>query len=198
MPGRTRKKAGQIGSFWLSQRRHSPMWCRTWFDPATRQTRRVSLGTDDFEEATLKLANWVLANGDLSDQHPQELSLEAVLARHYQQHARHLRSAEQYRYAALKWSDFSATPLLPMLPPTACVHSSTGCEKPVHRMGTSGARWLWERRHSIGRIIWGRSRRSPILISPWRPKASLGSAFCRSRNRRRFLRPSISRISLPI
>lgn len=44
-----------IGDFWLSQNRHG-VWCRTWFDPVGRQTRRVSLGTKVWEQAAALLA----------------------------------------------------------------------------------------------------------------------------------------------
>ena len=69
------KRAGEINGYWLSQRPGSAMWYRilalptpgsamwyrTWFDTETRQTRRVSLGTGDFESAGLALATWVAA-----------------------------------------------------------------------------------------------------------------------------------------
>jgi integrase len=39
---RKRQQPGRIGEYWLSKRPNSPFWCRTWFDPAKRQTRRES------------------------------------------------------------------------------------------------------------------------------------------------------------
>jgi hypothetical protein len=53
----------QIGDYWLSKRHGSEQWCRTWFDPRARQTRRTSLGTTDLREAQLKLAEWVTLAG---------------------------------------------------------------------------------------------------------------------------------------
>ena len=55
-------RLGQIGRYWLSRRRNSAAWCRTWFDASTRQTCRASLGTDDLDEAKLALAAWITAN----------------------------------------------------------------------------------------------------------------------------------------
>ena len=98
-------RPGQIGEYWLSQRPNSPMWCRTWFHQGSRQVRRASLGTEDFEEAKLKLASWLLTNQEVRDAKPYEMAFEACLLRYYQHQARHLRSAEPARYAILRLSD---------------------------------------------------------------------------------------------
>ena len=45
----------QIGEWWLSQRSGSPAWYATFYDQAAKRTRRVSLGTDDFEQARQRL-----------------------------------------------------------------------------------------------------------------------------------------------
>ena len=99
---------GQIGEYWLSKRRGSDNWCRTWYDSATRQTRRASLGTENFREAQLKLAEWVTKNATFQEQNAEELHLEAVLVRYYENHARYIRSAETTRNALRKWSDYFA------------------------------------------------------------------------------------------
>lgn len=80
---------GRIGDCWLSRRPNSAQWCRTWFDPESRQTRRASLGTDDFEQAQLALAEWVTLNVTLRVQHPRDLPLATVFARYFDKHARH-------------------------------------------------------------------------------------------------------------
>ena len=84
------------------------MWHVTWYDKTNRQTRRASLGTADFEEAKIKLGLWVTEKRTARDERPSDVPLEDVLIRYYQQHARHLPSAEQSRYALAKWSDFFA------------------------------------------------------------------------------------------
>jgi len=52
-------KPGQIGNYWLSKKSgregRAHAWYRTWYDKASRQTCRVSLGTADFQEASLAL-----------------------------------------------------------------------------------------------------------------------------------------------
>ncbi len=64
---RTKQRPGQIGDYWLSKRERSDLWYRTWYDPKSRNTRRASLGTADFDEAQL---------------------------RYYEKHAKHTRSAK--------------------------------------------------------------------------------------------------------
>ncbi len=83
MPKST-KRAGEINGYWLSQRPGSAMWYRTWFDAETRQTRRVSLGTDDFESAGLALARWVAANAKPRDADPREVTLAGVFVRYHE------------------------------------------------------------------------------------------------------------------
>ena len=100
------QRLGAIGQYWLSRRGNSPAWCRTWFDANTRQTCRASLGTDDLEQAKLALAAWVMGNGKLDQERPEAVHLETVLVRYYDQHAKHLASAEPARYALKKWSEF--------------------------------------------------------------------------------------------
>ncbi|MEW8000999.1 MAG: site-specific integrase [Candidatus Thiodiazotropha sp.] len=112
-----REHPGQIGDYWLSQRKGSSVWCRTWYNGSTRQTERASLGTDDFQEAQLKLAEWITKNQILRTEDPQELPLETVLVRYYEGHAKHIRSAESARYALAKWSDFFAEKMVSDITP---------------------------------------------------------------------------------
>lgn len=100
------ERPGQIGDFWLSLRPGSAQWCRTWYDAGSRQTKRASLGTDDFQAAKLKLWEWFAKNGRLAMQAPQEASLDMVLVRYWEQHGRELASAEMTKIALGYWSDF--------------------------------------------------------------------------------------------
>ncbi|MFM9937531.1 MAG: tyrosine-type recombinase/integrase, partial [Novosphingobium sp.] len=93
MPKPSKDHLGRIGSYWLSKRPGSDQWCRTWFDPDTRQTRRASLGTDDPGAARVALARWVTMNVALRQQHPRDVALATVFARYYQQHGSTTRSA---------------------------------------------------------------------------------------------------------
>ena len=100
-----RDQLGRIGDFWLSRRPNSPQWCRTWFDPGTRQTRRASLGTDDLESAKIHLAEWITLNVTLRRQQPRDVPLATVFARYYEKHAKHTLGAGTQRgnlFAMLK------------------------------------------------------------------------------------------------
>jgi hypothetical protein len=104
-----RRRRTEIGGYWLSQRHNSSSWCRTWFDPATRQTRRASLGTSDIREAELKLAAWIVKNADVRNQHPADLPLATVLTGYWHGHAINLPSATQAKIELRYWSDFFTT-----------------------------------------------------------------------------------------
>ena len=97
---------GQIGDFWLSKRPGSDNWCRTWYDAGTRQTRRASLGTADFQEGKLRLWEWFAKHGRVGLQQPQDAALALVLVRYWERHASALPSAEFAKIALRYWSDF--------------------------------------------------------------------------------------------
>jgi hypothetical protein len=99
-------RLGEIGGSWLSKRRGSWAWCRTWFDRATRQTCRASRGTEDLDDAKLALAAWVRANGRIERKHPEDAFAETRFVRYYERHARHQASGEQARYGVKLWSEY--------------------------------------------------------------------------------------------
>jgi site-specific recombinase XerC len=113
-----KQRSGEIAGYWLSQRPNSDAWCRTWFDPATRQTRRASLGTSDFRQAELKLAAWVTEHADVRHQRPADLPLASALTRYWLGHAKNLPSATQARIELRYWSDFFTTDMVADLTPT--------------------------------------------------------------------------------
>jgi len=90
---RRKLHAGQIGDYWPDRRPNSPAWCRTWFDPVTRQTRRASLGTEDFREACRLLADWYAHNVTLKRAAPEEVKLADIFIRYWEDHAKGVRSA---------------------------------------------------------------------------------------------------------
>ena len=100
------QRRGQLGDFWLSQRPNSRQWCRTWFDSATRQTRRASLGTDDFEQAEQALAQWFVAHRTVRDERPEHADVAAVMLRHYEIHAKKLRSHATVRKTLGYWAEY--------------------------------------------------------------------------------------------
>lgn len=106
MPRKRTDHPGQIGDYWLTKRPNSSSWCRTWFDRATHQTCRASLGTDDFREAQLALAQWVTLNRTMRHEPPADVLLEDCLVRYWERDGKKLRSHVQARIGLKKWSDF--------------------------------------------------------------------------------------------
>lgn len=110
-------RLGQIGRYWLSRRRNSAAWCRTWFDAATRQTCRASLGTEDLDEAKLALAAWITSSIQPDQSRPEDAPLETYLVRYLERHAKYLPSAEPARYGLVRWSEFFAGALVSEITP---------------------------------------------------------------------------------
>lgn len=127
-------RPGQIGDFWLSKRRGSQQWCRTWYEDG--QTKRSSLATADLEEAKLRLLDWFRQHGRLSAQAPEKTSVVMVLSRYYQRHAQNLPSAEMAGVAVGLWGEFFAGSSVADLRPPK--------QREFHR-------WLRERRTKTGR-----------------------------------------------
>ncbi len=104
-------RPGQVGSYWLSKKPGragaSDPWCRTWYDSRARQTCRVSLGTADFQEASLTLASWVVESGNLhSNIERDKVLIEAVLTTYWHEHAQKLASAFTAWNGLSYWSEF--------------------------------------------------------------------------------------------
>ena len=104
-------KPGQVSHFWLSKKpgRQGAVdaWCRTWYDKRNRQTRRVSLGTADFQEASLTLANWVVENDkEGAETRPDKVLIETVLLTYWLEHAQKLPSASTAWNGLAYWHEF--------------------------------------------------------------------------------------------
>ncbi|MFL6689800.1 MAG: site-specific integrase [Alphaproteobacteria bacterium] len=104
-------KPGQIGEYWISKKSGrdgaSGAWCRTWYDARARQTCRVSLGTADFHEASLALANWIITSGQgHTDIAPESVLVEEILLTYWHQHAQHLASAKTAWNGLAYWQEF--------------------------------------------------------------------------------------------
>ena len=104
-------KPGQIGKYWLSKKPgrkgSGGAWCRTWYDADKRQTGRISLGTADFQKASLELANWVVENGkDDSDIRSDKVLVETVLLSYWFEHAQKLPSASTAWNGLAHWQEY--------------------------------------------------------------------------------------------
>lgn len=94
----------KIGNYYLARRADSPFWyilCRCRGQELTRST-----GTEDVEEAKMKLAEFVTLYGDHDHVAPQQARLRTVLWRYDEHHASKRPSAAQNRKAIDAWSAF--------------------------------------------------------------------------------------------
>jgi integrase len=90
-------RAGHLAGYYLTKRPGSAMWHRTWFDPAKRQTRRASLGTDDLGVAERKLAEWIARSVPTNRADPGSVTVVRLFLRYHEQHGRHVVGATSQR-----------------------------------------------------------------------------------------------------
>ena len=100
------KHSFQIGEWWLSQRSGSPAWYATFYDAAAKRTRRVSLGTDDFEQARQKLLERYLEEHRPQNAPAETVALADIVLDYYKAHGAQTRSAGSIRTSCGYWVDF--------------------------------------------------------------------------------------------
>jgi len=100
------KQRFQIDGYWLSKRNNSQQWCATWYCKKTRQTRRISLSTTNFELAKKELAHYVVLNAEIKKSDREELPLATVFSRYYDRHAKSIRSKSFAKQALNIWLDY--------------------------------------------------------------------------------------------
>jgi integrase len=101
---RKKEPVYKIGGYYLDRRADSPFWyilCRKRGRELTRST-----GTEDVEEAKIKLAEHVTLHGDHDRVAPQQARLRTVLWRYNVHHASKRPSAAQNSKAIDAWTDF--------------------------------------------------------------------------------------------
>src|SRR5258708_39585397 len=124
MPQARTDRLCQIGEYWISKHPQRPDgdWCRTWYDPTGRQTRRVSLGTTDLSAAAGELRNWygkhLLGLSKAQSKHdrpvgtstgpkpPNAILIEAILLAYWEGHAKSLPSSKTEFLALGYWTEF--------------------------------------------------------------------------------------------
>jgi len=106
MPRYSAEKVYQLGDYWLSKRAGSDAWYRTWFDGEARQTRRISLGTDDLNVAKQALNDWFVLHHTKTEQKAADVSLAELFARYYEHHGSKLGSPDNVQRALRYWLEF--------------------------------------------------------------------------------------------
>lgn len=102
------KREFRIGDYYLSQRAKSAAWYRTWFDPATRQTNKISLQTTDFDVARTRLEDWYIEQRrkTAEDLPLHQVTLKEVFIDFLDNHAVKLRSHKSLVIHLRDWTDF--------------------------------------------------------------------------------------------
>ena len=80
------KQPGRIGDYWLTRRPNSPHCARTWYDAKRGQTRRQSLGLENFEEAQQALIQWIAHYVLMRKAAPRDAKLADVCSRYWIDH----------------------------------------------------------------------------------------------------------------
>jgi len=104
-------RLGQFGNYWLSKNpdrsKSTDSWCRTWYDPRSQQTRRESLGTADFGDASKLLAQWVVKNDKPeSETRTDKVLINTILTTYWDEHGSCLPSARTIQNSIRYWSEF--------------------------------------------------------------------------------------------
>lgn len=105
MPNYTEREY-RVGQYWLSQIANSPAWYRTWYCEESRQTKRRSLGTKDFQTAKEKLNEWFINEHRPENESLTNVLLVDVLLNYYNEHASKLRSADAARRACDYYTEY--------------------------------------------------------------------------------------------
>lgn len=96
----------QLGQLWLSKHTTSPNWCITWHDRRSKQTKRLSTGTSDFEKAQQVLAKHWITQSELKEERPESVPISQILDRYYEAHASKIPSKLSAASAIAKWKEF--------------------------------------------------------------------------------------------
>ena len=102
------KREFQVGEWWLSQRDGSPAWYATFYDAAAKRSRRISLGTDDFEQARQRLLERYLDEHRPQQAPAETVALADIVLDYYKKHGSEARSAVSIRKSCAYWVEFFA------------------------------------------------------------------------------------------
>ncbi|MBP2564545.1 integrase [Agrobacterium tumefaciens] len=102
------RKEYRVGDYWLGQRAGSPAWYRCFYEEKDKRTKRVSLGTDDFETAKVKLDEWYLEQRMRTAQNlpAADVTLKEVFDDYLDRHAIKLRSYASTKIVLRYWQEF--------------------------------------------------------------------------------------------
>lgn len=88
-----------LGDFWLGREAGRDQIYKYWYDVGTRRTRRKAIGTNDLEEAKVRLAKEVLAEPPKDPLDAGNVTIAAIRAYYWEHHASKIRSQNAARQA---------------------------------------------------------------------------------------------------
>ena len=96
----------QIGEFWLSRRKDSPIWYASFYDKKAKRSRRISLCTEDFSTAKEKLLALYLQKEQPDEPASNDITLAQILLGYYNGHAKNIPSGPSIKICCAFWSEF--------------------------------------------------------------------------------------------
>lgn len=100
------KRDFQIGDYWLSQRKDSPVYYANVYTEKTQSVRRFSLRTKDLSVAKEKLLALYLKETKPEILETAQITMAEVLFEYYEGHAKKVRSGNSIKICCRLWSDF--------------------------------------------------------------------------------------------
>jgi hypothetical protein len=95
----------KLGPYSIERRKGTANWQRAWLDERGVK-QRASLGTSDFEQAKVNLAQWFIEHGRIRNQAPNDTPIVMVLERYLARHGRSIPSRDTAKRAASIWGEF--------------------------------------------------------------------------------------------
>lgn len=95
----------KLGEYSIGRRKGTRNWQRVWVDE-NGVKQRVSLGTPDFEQAKIELAEWFIEHGRIRNQSPEDTPILAVLKRYLVRHGNSIPSSGVAKRSVDLWEEF--------------------------------------------------------------------------------------------
>ena len=100
------KRDFQIGDYWLSQRKDSPVYYANVYSEKTQSVRRFSLRTKEFELAKEKLLALYLKENKPKKVEGSQITMAEILFEYYEGHAKKARSGTSIKICCRLWAEF--------------------------------------------------------------------------------------------
>lgn len=95
----------KLGPYSIERRKGTANWQRAWLDDRGVK-QRASLGTSDFEQATINLARWFVEHGKIRNLSPADAPIAQVLERYLARHGRNIPSKDTAKRSVAIWIEF--------------------------------------------------------------------------------------------